>query len=53
MVLSIEVQSAGYFTLMGNVAIAWRYKEKTALREGFITTIDDMYSISFYYTDFQ
>lgn len=52
MALSKKVQSAGYFTLMGNVAIAWRYKEKTALREGLTTTIDDIYSISLYYTDF-
>jgi len=52
MALSMKVQSAGYFTLMGTVATAWRYKEKTALREGLITTIEDMYSISFYYTDF-
>ena len=52
MALSVKVQSAGYFTLMVNVAIAWCYKEKTASREGLITTIGDMYSISFYYTDF-
>ena len=49
---SVKVQSAGYFRLMGNVAIAWRYKQKTASREGLITTIVDMYSIWFYYTDF-
>jgi hypothetical protein len=37
---------------MDNVTIERRYKEQTALREGLITMIDAMYSISFYYTDF-